>query len=89
MLIMKSFRFKHFRQGYSSAKRKIPVMKEDRLNCATEKEIDIDNKDIKANCRQYLTSLGKKNMKKKETVLSNLDLLGANYEFCYYQTVQS
>ena len=87
--IMKVVRFNDFRQGHSSAKGKIPVMKEDKLNCETEKEIDIqalvfieciDDKEIKENCRKYFTSLGKKDIKKKETILSNL--LEENYECC-------
>ena len=63
-------------------------MKEDKLNCETEKEIDIqalvfieciDDKEIKENCRKYFTSLGKKDIKKKETIFSNQ--LEENYEF--------
>ena len=46
---MKVVRFNDFRLGYSSAKGKIPVMKEDKLDCATEKEIDIQALVINSN----------------------------------------
>ena len=55
-MILKVVSFNDFRQCYSSTKRKIPVMKDDRLNCATEKKVDvqalvliecIDDKEIK------------------------------------------
>ena len=55
-MILKVVSFNDFRQGYSSTKGNIPVMKDDRLNCATEKKVDvqalvpiecIDDKEIK------------------------------------------
>ena len=62
---MKVVRFNDFSEGYSSGKGKIPIMKDDKLNKITEKEIKmqalvlmkwIEDQETKENCRLYFSS---------------------------------
>ena len=85
---MKVVHFNDFREGYSSGKGKIPIMKDDKLNKVTEKEIEmqalvlmecIEDKDTKENCRAYFSSLKKNDVESKECFVNSL--IEQNYEF--------
>jgi hypothetical protein len=86
--IMKVVRFNDFREGYSSGKGKIPIMKDDKLNKITEKEMEmqalvlmecIEDQDTKENCRLYFSSLNKNDIESKECFVNGL--IDQNYEF--------
>ena len=86
--ITKVIRFNDFSEGYSKGEGKIPILKEDKLNRVTEAELDIqisvlieciEEPTLKDSCRVFFSSLKKKDLNSKETLVNNL--IDQNYNF--------